>query len=152
MRSEDALLVGGAAHRLEDGGAGVLEGDVEVGEDAALRHEGDDLVDVGVGVDVVEADPGAEGAQLAAEVEEAGADLAAVPVAGGVAEVDAVGAGVLGDDQELLGAGGDQGLGLAEHVGGGAGGQVAADLGDDAEGAAVVAAFGNLQVGVMLRG
>ncbi len=51
-------LVGRAAHRLSTFGAGVLEGDVEVGQHQPLGHQRDDLVDVRVGVDIVEADPG----------------------------------------------------------------------------------------------
>ena len=54
------LLVRGPAHRLEHGRRGMLEGDVEVGEDLALRHQRQHVVDVRVGVDVVQAHPGAE--------------------------------------------------------------------------------------------
>ena len=45
----------------------------------------------------------------------------------------------------------DQPLGLAQHVGGRARDEIAAQLRNDAEGAAVVAAFGNLQIGVVAR-
>ncbi len=45
----------------------------------------------------------------------------------------------------------DQVFGLAQHVGGRARDEIAAQLRDDAEGAAVVAAFGDLEVGVMAR-
>ena len=48
--------------------------------------------------------------------------------------------------------GAHQPLGFRQDAGGGTRHQVAADLGDDAEGAAVVAAFGNLQIGVVARG
>ena len=57
------LLVRGAAHGLEHAGRGVLEGDVEVGQDLALRHQRQHLVDVRVGIDVVQPHPGAERAQ-----------------------------------------------------------------------------------------
>ena len=81
-----------------------------------------------------------------------GADLAALPRPGGVADVDAVGRGVLADDQQFLRAGGDQLLGLAQDRVGAAADEVAADRRDDAEGAAVVAALGDLQIAVVARG
>ena len=100
-------LVGGAAHGLEHARAGVLEGDVEIGEEQALGHQRDDRVDVRIGIDVVKAHPGAELAEFLGEVGN---------VAGpggrfhwlGVVDVDAVGGGVLADDQQFLGAGRDQ--------------------------------------------
>src|SRR3546814_5261789 len=39
-------LVGGAAHRLQNAAAGVLEGDVEIGEHQPLGHQRDDLIDM----------------------------------------------------------------------------------------------------------
>ena len=69
-----------------------------------------------------------------------------------VADVDAIGRGVLADDQKLLGAGLDQLLGLAKDRVGPAADEVAAQLRNDAEGAAVVAALGNLQIAVVTRG
>ena len=137
----------------------MLEGDVEVGEDGARGHQGDDAVDVRVGVDVMEADPGggalggAQPAHLAGEVGHVGADFAAVAqLVGRVLQVEAVGAGVLADDQQFLGPGGDQFLGLAEDGVGAAADEVAAQGRDDAEGAAVIAALGNLDVAVVARG
>ena len=76
---ERLLLVGRPAHRLQHGRGGVLEGDVEIGQHLALRHQRDDLVDMRVGIDVVQAHPGAELAELAREVEEARAHLAVLP-------------------------------------------------------------------------
>ena len=81
-----------------------------------------------------------------------GAHLAALPWPGGVAKVDAIGRSVLADHQQFLGAGGDQFLGLAQDRVGAAADEVAADRRDDAEGAAVVAALGNLQIAVVARG
>ena len=78
---EGLLLVAGPAHRLQHGRRGVLEGDVEIGQDLALGHQRDDLVDMRVGVDVVQPDPDAELAQLPRQIEELGAHLA-VPPAG----------------------------------------------------------------------
>ena len=141
----------GAACAFSTSGRGVLERDVEIGQHLALGHQRDDLVDMRVGVDIVQPHPGAELAELLGEVEEFGADLAVAPRALGVFDVDAIGRGVLRDDQQFLDAGLDQPLGLAQHVVGRARDEVAAQLRDDAEGAAVVAAFGNLQIGVVAR-
>ena len=68
-----------------------------------------------------------------------------------VTDVDAVGARVLADDQQLLGARGDQFLGFAQDRVGPAADEVAAKVRDDAEGAAVVAALRNLQIAVVAR-
>ena len=70
--------------------------------------------------------PDAELAELARQVEEFRPHLAAFPVARRVFQVDAIGRGVLGNDQEFLDAGGDQPFGLAQHVGGRPRHQVAA--------------------------
>ena len=47
----------------------MLERDVEIGQDLALGHQRDDLVDMRIGIDVVQPHPGAELAELAREVE-----------------------------------------------------------------------------------
>jgi hypothetical protein len=99
---------------------------------------------------VVQAHPHAELAEGVAEVVELGAQRAAAPEAGAVLGVDAVGGGVLGDHQQLLDAGVDEVLGLAHHVADRAADEIAAQGRDDAEGAAVVAAFGDLEVGVVV--
>ena len=54
----------------------MLEGNVEIGQDLALGHQRNDLVDMRVGVDVVQPDPDAERAELAGEVDELRAHLA----------------------------------------------------------------------------
>ena len=149
MRSSVFSRCAGRRMRLQHRRRGVLERDVEIGEDLALRHQRDDLVDMRVGIDVVQADPGAELAERRGEVEEAGPHLALAPEARRVFEVDAVGAGVLRDDEELLDARLHEPLGLAQHVAGRAADEIAAQLRDDAERAAVVAALGNLQIGVV---
>ena len=146
---EGLLLMRRPAHRLQHGGGGVLERDVEIGQHLALGHQRDDLVDVRVGVDVVEPDPGAELAELPGEVEEARAHLPVAPEARLVLHVDAVGAGVLRDDEDLLHAGLHEPLGLAQHLGGRAADEIAAELRDDAERAAVGAALGDLEIGVV---
>ncbi len=153
MQSLQRLFaMGRAAHVLQHLRRGVLEGDVQIGKDAALGHQRDDLRDMRVGVDVVEAHPQAELAQFLGQVEELGAHLALLPDAGLVPDVDAVGAGVLRDDEQFLDAGLGQLFSLAQHVDHRPRDEVAAQGGDDAEGAAVVAAFGDLQIGVVARG
>ncbi len=80
-----------------------------------------------------------------------GADLFALPRTRLVPDIDAIGARILADDQQFPRARGDQLLGFAEDRVGPAADEVAAQVGDDAEGAAVVAALGNLQIAVVPR-
>ncbi len=115
-------------------------------------HQRDQLVNVRVRVNVVQTHPDTEGAQGFAEFGHAGFHRRAIPEASAVFHVDAVGAGVLGNHQQLFDAGLDQALSLVEHVADRTADQFAAHRRDDAEAAAVVAAFGNLQVGVVAWG
>ena len=46
-------------NQLQDARAGVLEGDVEVGQHEAFRHQRDHRIDMGVGIDVVQPHPSA---------------------------------------------------------------------------------------------
>ena len=68
-----------------------------------------------------------------------------------IPDVDAIGRRILADDEKFLHARLHQPLCFIEHRRDGARNEVAADRRDDAEGAAVVAALGNLEVGIMLR-
>jgi hypothetical protein len=111
----------------------------------------DEVVNAGIGIDVVQAHPDAEFAQRPGQFEQARLHRLAAPEPGAVLDVDAVGAGVLRDDEQFLDAGGDEVLRLAHDVADGAADEVAAQRGDDAEGAAVVAALGNLEIGVVPR-
>jgi hypothetical protein len=77
--------------------------------------------------------------------------LAAFPGAGLLANVDAVGRRVLADDQQFARALRHQLLGLAQDGVRAAADEVAAQGRNDAEGAAVVAAFGDLQIAVVAR-
>ncbi len=134
--------LGGAAalHRLEDAGAGVLEGDVEVLGDGvmaghSLEQARGDLVRVGV----EEAQP-AQAGQDGKGVEKLGEAV-------GEAEIFAVAGGVLADEGDLADALGDEVLGFGEDGPHAARAELAAQLRDDAEGAGMVAALGNLDVG-----
>ena len=102
-----------------------------------------------VGVDVVQADPRAEAAEVPREIGDVGAGGPGPPRAGcrhrrrrcpGT------------DDQQFFDAGLDQPFGLADDRMGGAGGEFAAHVGDDAEPALVVTALGDLEVAVVARG
>jgi hypothetical protein len=81
-----------------------------------------------------------------------GLHRAAFPEAGAELDVDPVGARVLADHQQLLHAGFEQALRFAEHIADRSRDQVAAHARDDAERAAVVAAFADLEVGVVAWG
>ncbi len=69
----------------------MLEGNVEIGQNLALGHQADDFVDMRVGVDILQPDPGAELAEFFGQVKEFGADRAVLPRAFGIFDVDAVG-------------------------------------------------------------
>ncbi len=90
--------------------------------------------------------------ELVGQVEHARLAGLAVPEAGTVLHVHAVGTGVLADDEKLLHTGFEQALRFAQHIADRARHQVAAHARDDAERAAVVAAFADLQVGVVPGG
>ena len=76
---EDAILFRRAFHRLQHVGGGVLEGDVEIRGDQPLGHERDDIVDMGVGVDIVHARPDTEAAEPLGKVKEARLIFRAAP-------------------------------------------------------------------------
>ena len=151
-----AFAVGRAFHAFEDVGVGMLQWDVQVRQDKALRHEGDDVFNVGVGVDVVQAYPGTVGlgevAECFGEFKQAGFDGAAVPKTGAVFDVCAVCGGVLADDEEFFDSGVEEFVGFGEDVCDRAGFEGAAQVGDDAEGAGVVAAFADFEVCVVSGG
>ena len=118
----------------------MLEGDVEVLGDGIVaghrfKQAGGDLVGVGV----EEAEP-AEAGQGGKGVEEFGEAFLE-------AEVFAVAGGVLADEGDLADSLGDEVLGLGDDGAHAAGAELAAELGDDAEGAGVIAAFGDFDVG-----
>ena len=131
---------------------GVLEGNVEVGQHQPLGHQRHQLAHMGVGVDIVEPHPSAQAAQLAGEIGDMGAHLAALPRREVMLAVHAIGRGVLRDHQKLPHPRIHQLFRFAQDGMGRAAGQFAAHVGDDAEFAGMVAAFGNLQIAVMPGG
>ena len=95
--------------------------------------------------------PDAEGGQCLHQFGHAGLDRAAVPETGSVFDVDTISAGVLRNHQQFFHAGFDQVLRFLHDVADRTADQIAAHRRDDAEGAAVVAAFGNFQIGIVPR-
>ena len=146
------VFKGRTLHGLEHFRAGMLEGDVQVRQELAGSHQRDHVIDVRVGIHVVQSHPHAHARQCLAQLQHPRLDRLAVPEISLVLDVDAVGAGVLRDHQDFLHTGLDQTLGFTEHIAYRAADQLAAHGRNDAETAGVVAAFGNLQVGVMARG
>ena len=150
-----ALAAGRPLHAPQHVGVRMLERHVEVRQHAPRRHQRQQLVDVRIRIDVVQSHPRAvrlgQPAQCVDQVEHPRLQRLAVPEAGAVANVDAVGTGVLADDQQLLHAGIEQALRFGQHVADRPRHQVAAHRRNDAERAAVVAAFADLQVRVVAR-
>jgi len=136
---ERLFLIAGAFHRFEDGRRSVLEGNIEIGQHEAFGHQRDDIINMGVGIDVMEADPCAELAEFAGEIDEFGADLAIFPLACGIFDVETVGGRILRDDEEFLDASIDEFFRFAEHITDGAGDEISAQFGDDAKRATIVA-------------
>ena len=142
----------GALHQLEDARAGVLERDVEVRQQLAVGHQRDDVVDVRIRIDVVQARPHAE---FATGLRTAPSCASGTPCRASRARrtsrrrrrrrcpARSPAVRLHAAHRELLG--------FAQHLVDRARHQVAAHRRDDAEAAAVVAAFGNLQVRVVLR-
>ena len=129
--------VGTAVHVLEDRVVAVLDGQVEIRQDLLVPlHGGDEVVGDALRVSVHDADP-LEARDLVQLVQQL-ADAARL------APVLTVGGRVLGHDDELLDALTGQPAGLGHTVGHLAAAQRAADAGDRAVVAAVVAALGDL--------
>src|SRR5208337_29266 len=140
------LLVRWAAHRLQHLRRGVLEGDVEVGEDFAFRHQRQEFVDVGIRVDIMQAHPRAELRQRVAKLRQPRLDRSAAPFAFRIFQVEAVCARVLADYEQFLGPASDERFRLRENIGRLPAGERAAQGRNDAKRAAVVAALGDLQI------
>jgi hypothetical protein len=100
MRSRVLSTAPGRAW-LQDLRAGVLEGNVQVRQQLAFGHQRDDVVDVRVRIDVVQAGPDAQLGQALAQRLHARLVRLAAPFALGVLQIDAVGRGVLRDHQQL---------------------------------------------------
>ena len=142
---EEDVRTGAALHGFEHRGRGVLEGDVEIFADVVVLCDGfEELVGDAVGIGVEEAEP-AEVGDSGELVEERGQAVFE-------AEVLAVAGGVLTDEGDLLDAAGDEGLSFCDYGFEAAGTELSAEVGDDAEGAGVVASLGDFDVGGRARG
>ncbi|SLO32641.1 Uncharacterised protein [Klebsiella pneumoniae] len=130
-------------HQLQNTRAGVLQRNIEVRQNLAFRHQRDHIVNVRVRVDIVQAHPDAELRQLFAQTDHAGLHRHTVVEAGAVLDVDAVGGGVLRNHQQLFHAGVSEAFGFGQHFANRTAHQIATHGRDDAEGAAMVAAFRN---------
>ena len=129
-----------ALHALEDGGRGVLQRHVEVFADVVVAGDGfEQAAGDAVGIGVEEAQP-AEALDCGRGVEESGEAVFE-------AEVFAVTGGVLADEGDFPDAVRDELLGFGDDGFEAAGAEFAAEVGDDAEAAGVVAALGDLDVG-----
>ena len=118
----------------------MLEGQVQVVADVVVAGDGfEQAAGDAVGVGVEEAEP-AEVGDFGERVEECGEAVLE-------AEVFAVAGGVLADEGDLADAAGDELLGFGDDRFKSSGAEFSAQVGDDAEGAGVVAALGDLDVG-----
>ena len=73
----------------------MLEGDVKIRRDQALSHQRNDLIDMRVGINIVEPHPRPKRPKLARQIRHMRADFAAVPFARLMLDVDAVSRRVL---------------------------------------------------------
>src|SRR6185437_8995121 len=135
------LLRRRTAHRFQHRRRRVLKRNVEIRQYFAFRHQRDHIVDMRIRIDVVQAHPGTEVPKCTRQIEKAGLQRRAFPRALRIFEIDAISARVLADDEQLFDAGFDEAFGLGHDVVGRPARQIAAQRRNDAEGAAVVAAF-----------
>ena len=129
----------------------MLKRNVEIGQDFSLCHQFDHLIDMRIGIDIVQSDPHAEFAKLPREVEKFRPDRTLLKSAFRIFQVDAIGARILRDDEQFLDACRDELFSLAQDIACRAGHEIAAQFWNDAEGAAVVAAFRNFQISIVAR-
>ena len=127
----------------------MLQGHVQVGQDGAFRHERNDLIHLGIGIDIVQAYPCGQLSQGLGEADQAGFHGLAGNEIRAVFQIDAIGAGILGHHQQLAHPCFYQTLGLCNDFMQRAAHQVATQSGDDAELATVVTALGNLEIGIV---
>ena len=149
---ERLLGVRRALHQLEDARARVLERHVEVGKDLALGHQRNDFVDVRIRIDVVQPHPHAELARARGTAPSSASSPAcrrqkpvryftSTPYA--LVSCEMTSSSFTPAFTRFSAS--------CMHFADRARHQIAAHRGNDAEGAAVVAAFGDLQIGVVLR-
>ena len=93
------VLKSGTLHRFENAWAGMLKRDVQVGQDLALSHQGNNFVDMRIGIDIVQTHPDAELRQGRAQLGHTRFDGPTIPEAAAKLDVNPIGAGVLGNNE-----------------------------------------------------
>ena len=129
----------------------MLKRDIQVRQHALFVHQRDDLIDMGVGIDIVQPHPHAERPQRLRQRQEAGFQVLPAPLGAAIAQITPVGAGVLGDHQQFAHASAHQLLGLAQHFIDRARSQQSAQCRNDAEATFVIAALADLQIRIVAR-
>ena len=116
----DSLAAGRTLHATKHVGVSVLERHVQVGQDESLRHQRHDVVDVRIGVDIVQSHPGpmrfGQLAEPFAQFQQASLDWRTIPESGPVLLVDAICARVLTDNEQFLDASLEELLRFAKNV------------------------------------
>ena len=130
----------------------MLQRDVQIRQHLAGRHQRNHIIHMRIRIDVMQAHPDIQLAQLLAQRQHAGLHRGTVIEAGTVLDVSAIGRGVLRNHQQLFDTGLFQTLGFGQHFTDRTAHQITAQRRNDAEGAAMVAAFGDLQIGIVTRG
>ncbi len=133
----------------------MLQRHVQIGQHMAAVHQRYYLIHMRIRIHIVQPDPGImllrQLAQRAYEIGHVRAHRLAVPKTSAEFHIDAIGTGVLRDHQQFLHTGLEQVLGFQHHLGNPARHEIAAHRRNDAEAAAMIAAFGNFQVRIVAR-
>ena len=116
----------------------MLEGNVQIGQDQAFRHERNNFIDVWIGIDVMQSDPCIQAPKRLSQFIKPCLDRAAIPKIRSVTAIHPISAGVLGDHQEFLDTRSDQPFRLLQDLPDRTTDQVPAKGGDDAKGATMV--------------
>jgi hypothetical protein len=101
----------------------VLERNVEIRQNAAaaIRHQRHDFVDVRIGVDIVQPHPRAvlfrERSECLDQLSHSRLERPAAPEAGPISDIDTIGTGVLGDDEQFAHPRLEQALGFVHDIG-----------------------------------
>ena len=141
----EALAVAGAVHPPQHVAGGVLEGDVHIVEHLFLsRHHGQQRVGDVLRVTIEQTNP-----LEIVNFTQFGEQLRQAALAVQIAAVDG---GILRHQHDLLNPRGHQGASLGHNILHGATAQVAADVGDGAVGAPVVATVRDTQIGKEMGG
>ena len=131
--------------------SGQLKRNVEIRQNLAVGHERNYVVHVGIRIDVMQPHPHAECAERLREFAHTRLERPAVPESGAILDIDAVGTGVLRNNEQLLDARLHERLGFLHNLADRTAHQIPAQRRDDAKTATMIAALGDFQVGVMSR-